>query len=246
MRRILSVFLILSIVVAAFGLLYAQSADHSIFQVSTFHALKLGKYDGKTTFEELKKHGDFGIGTVNGLDGEVVALSGEFFQIKADGKVYSIAGQEKTPFAVVTYFKPDKRLSLPRVSGMNELQAALDRMLPATDGIFAIKIAGEFKYVKVRSVPRQEKPYPGLADALKHQTEFELKNVRGALVGFRFPSYMDGVNVPGYHFHFITADKKAGGHTLDCSTEGANVDAARISNLSVRLLEDGKEATPSH
>jgi acetolactate decarboxylase len=246
MRRILSVFLILSIVVAAFGLLYAQSADHSIFQVSTFHALKLGKYDGETTFEELKKHGDFGIGTVNGLDGEVVALNGEFFQIKADGKVYSIAGQEKTPFAVVTFFNPDKTLSLPRVSGMNELQAALDPMLPATDGISTIRIAGEFKYVKVRSVPRQEKPYPGLADALKLQTEFELKNVRGTLVGFRFPRYMDGVNFPGYHFHFVTADKKAGGHILDCSTEGANVDGARISNLSVRLLDDGNDARLSH
>jgi acetolactate decarboxylase len=246
MRRILSVFLISSLVAAAFGLLYAQSEDHSIFQVSTFHALKHGKYEGETTFGELRKHGDFGIGTVNGLDGEVVALNGEFFQIKADGKVYSIAEQEKTPFAVVTFFKPDKTLSLPRISDMKELQETLDRMLPSADSILAIRIAGEFKYVKVRSVPRQEKPYPGLAEALKHQTEFELKNVSGTLVGFRCPSYMVGVNVPGYHFHFITADKKAGGHTLDCSVEGANVDVARISNLSVKLLEDGKHARPSH
>ncbi len=86
MRRILSVFLMLSIVATTFGLLYAQSADHAIFQVSTFHALKQGKYDGETTFGVLKKHGDFGIGTVNGLDGEVLALNGEFFQIKADGR----------------------------------------------------------------------------------------------------------------------------------------------------------------
>jgi acetolactate decarboxylase len=245
MRRILSVVLILSIVIAAFGLLYAQPADHSIFQVSTFHALKQGKYDGETTFDELKKHGDFGIGTVNGLDGEVLALNGEFYQIKADGRVYSIADQEKTPFAAVTFFRPDKTLSLPRVSDMNGLQEALDRMLPSADGIFAIRIAGEFKYVKVRSVPRQEKPYPGLEEALKHQTVFELNNVRGTLVGFRFPNYIGGVNVPGYHFHFITADKQSGGHTLDCSTEDANVDVARISTLSVMLLEDGKDARPS-
>jgi acetolactate decarboxylase len=246
MRRTLSFLLILSIVAAAFGMLYAQSADHAIYQVSTFHALKDGKYDGETTFEELKKRGDFGMGTVNGLDGEVVALNGEFFQVKADGRVYSIADQVKTPFAVVTFFKPDKTLSLPGVSGMNELQEALDRMLPSADGIFAIRIAGEFKYIKVRSVPRQERPYPGLEDALKHQTVFELKNVRGTLVGFRFPSYIGGVNVPGYHFHFITADKQSGGHTLDCSTEGVIVDVARISNLSVRLLDDNNDARPSH
>jgi acetolactate decarboxylase len=124
---------------AAFGLLYAQSADHSIFQVSTFHALMHGKYDGETTFEELKKHGNFGIGTVTGLDGEVVALNGEFFQIKADGRVYSIAEQEKTPFAVVTFFKPDKRFSLPLVSARtNEHWTACSH---AADGDLAIGIA---------------------------------------------------------------------------------------------------------
>jgi acetolactate decarboxylase len=245
MRRILSVFLTLSILVAAFGLLYAQSADHSIFQVSTFHALKKGNYDGETTFEELKKHGDFGIGTLNGLYGEMLALDGEFFQIKADGKVYAIPDEAKTPFAVVTFFKGDYAVAFAQAGDMKDLQKALDTILPLTDEPCAIRVDGDFKYIKVRSVPRQEKPYPGLEEALKHQTVFELKNVRGTLVGFRFPSYMQGVNVPGYHFHFITADKKAGGHTLDCSTEGANIDVARVSNLSVRLLEDVKDARPS-
>ncbi len=247
MKRLLPITLILFVVIAACGQLYAESADHSIFQVSTFHALKRGVYDGETNFAELKKHGDFGLGTVNGLDGEMLALNGEFFQIKADGKVYPIAENGKTPFAVVTFFKPDKTVTLPRISNMEELQETLDRMLlPSTNSLCAIRIDGEFKYIKVRSVPRQEKPYPGLEDALKNQTEFELKNVRGTLVGFRFPNYMDGVNVPGYHFHFITADKKAGGHILECSTEGANADIAPISNLSVRLLEDPKNANPPH
>jgi acetolactate decarboxylase len=245
MRRILSMSLVLIIVLAASGLLYAGPADHSIYQVSTIHALKQGKYDGETTYGELKKRGDFGIGTLNGLDGEMVAMNGEFFQVRADGSVHSIADQEKTPFAVVTFFKPDNRLSLPRVSDMKQLQEALDRMLPPSDKPCAIKINGDFKYIKVRSVPRQEKPYPGLEGALKHQTEFELKNVRGTLVGFRFPSYMDGVNVPGYHFHYITADKKAGGHVLDCSTENASAEVTPISNLSVTLLNDGETVAPS-
>lgn len=245
MRRILSVFLVLSIVVAAFGLLYAQSADHSIFQVSTFHALKQGKYDGETTFEELKKHGDFGIGTVIGLDGEMVALNGEFFQIKADGKVYTIPDGAKTPFAVITFFKPDKAVIFPQAGDMKELQKALDTILPLTDEPCAIKVDGEFKYIKVRSVPRQQKPYPGLEEALKHQTFFELKNVSGTLVGFRFPNYLDGVNVPGYHFHFITADKKAGGHVLNCTFDTADASASLISNLSINLLKNNNPAPPS-
>ncbi len=242
MRRVFSVLVVLFIVAVASGLLYAQSADHSIFQISTFHALKQGKYDGETTYGELKKHGDFGIGTLNGLYGEMVAVNGQFLQIRDDGKVYEIADAEIAPFAVVTFFKPDRQLSLPRVGNIQELQKTLDSTIPASDKPCAIKIEGDFNYMKVRSVPRQEKPYPGLEEALKHQTVFELKDVRGTLVGFRFPNYLDGVNVPGYHFHFITADKKAGGHVLDCSTEGANADVARIPNLSVRLLEDGKAA----
>ncbi|MEW6113533.1 MAG: acetolactate decarboxylase [Thermodesulfobacteriota bacterium] len=242
MRRIFSILAVLFVVAVAFGLLYAQSADRSIFQVSTWHALKQGMYDGETTYGELKKHGDFGIGTVNGLDGEMVALHHEFFQIRADGRVHTITDDKKTPFAIVTFFKPDKTFTLPRVSDMKELREALDRMLDPSAKPCAIKIDGEFTYVKIRSVPRQEKPYPGIDDALKHQTFFELKNVRGTLVGFRFPGYMGGVNVPGYHFHFITADKKAGGHALDCSTTGANVEVAVISSLSVRFLEDGKDA----
>ncbi|MEW6532050.1 MAG: acetolactate decarboxylase [Thermodesulfobacteriota bacterium] len=241
MRRILSILVVLFIVVVAFGLLYAQSADRSIFQVSTWHALKQGMYDGETTYGELKKHGDFGIGTLNGLDGEMVALNHEFFQIKADGRVHPITDDKKTPFAVVTFFKPDKKFSLPAVNDMRELAEALDRMLTPSGKPCAIRIDGEFTHVKVRSVPRQERPYPGIDDALKHQTFFELKNVRGTLVGFRFPGYFDGVNVPGFHFHFITADKQAGGHVLDCSTAEANVEVAVISNLSVRFLEDGKD-----
>jgi acetolactate decarboxylase len=246
MRRILSVFLILSIVFAAFGLLHAQSADHSIFQVSTFHALKQGKYDGETTFEELKKHGDFGIGTLNGLYGEMLALDGEFFQIKADGKVYTIPDEAKTPFAVVTFFKRDYAVAFAQAGDMKDLQKALDTILPLTDEPCAIRVDGDFKYIKVRSVPRQEKPYPGLEEALKHQTEFELKNVRGTMVGFRFPAYMDGLNIPGYHFHFITADKKAGGHVLNCSfEEDAEAYASLIPNLSVRLLKNSNPAPPS-
>ncbi|MGB6063805.1 MAG: acetolactate decarboxylase [Desulfomonilaceae bacterium] len=245
MKRLLAIVFALFIVIAASGLLHAQSANHSVFQVSTLHALMRGMYDGETTFRELKKHGDFGLGTLNGLDGEMVALNGEFFQIKADGKVYRIADDRKTPFAVVTFFKADKKLSLQRIKDMKELRATLDRMLPFVQSPCAIRIDGHFKSVKVRSVPRQEKPYQGLEDAVKHQTEFQLKNVSGTLVGFRFPHYMDGVNVPGYHFHFITADRKAGGHTLDCSMERSNADVSLISNLSVALLQDAKNHKPS-
>jgi acetolactate decarboxylase len=77
-------------------------------------------------------------------------------------------------------------------------------------------VDGRFEYVKTRSVPRQHKPYPPLVEVVKDQPTFELHDVSGSLVGFRFPDYAQGLNVSGYHFHFITADRSAGGHVLGC------------------------------
>ncbi|MGO9116379.1 MAG: acetolactate decarboxylase [Desulfomonilaceae bacterium] len=235
MRRSSPIFVVAIVVFVLSGVLYAQSADHSVFQVSTYQALKQGVFDNETTFGELSKEGDFGLGTLNGLDGEMVALNGEFFQIKADGKVYSIPDHARTPFAVVTFFVPDKKVSLPQVNSMKELQKTLDEIQANGDSVLAIKVNATFSQIKVRSVPRQEKPYPGLEEALKHQTEFELKNVRGTLVGFRFPVYMDGVYVPGDHLHFIAADKKSGGHVMDCSADDGDIEIAVISSLSLKL-----------
>ena len=80
------------------------------------------------------------------------------------------------------------------------------------------------RYKKIRSVPKQNKPFPTLAEALKKETRFELNNVKGTMVGFRFPSYIREINEPGYHFHFITEDRKAGGHVLQCTVNGVNVE----------------------
>ena len=46
-----------------------------MFQRSTINALMQGVYDSNTTFEgELKSYGNFGLGTVWALDGEMIEL----------------------------------------------------------------------------------------------------------------------------------------------------------------------------
>ena len=235
MKRTFGILFTLFVVLAA---LYvrADSTAPVVFQVSSLAAFKQGEYDGGTTFAELKSHGDFGIGTVNGLDGEMIALNGQFFQIKSDGTVHAIADSEKTPYAMVTFFKVDRDLRLPpQTRGFAQLQETLDRLIREVNSILAVKISGEFAYLKVRSVPRQQKPYASLEEVLKNQTVFELRNIRGSMVGFRFPSYMDGVNSPSYHFHFITEYRKTGGHVLDCTIEGLPVEIAVKSRLELIL-----------
>ena len=188
---------------------------HEVFQASTINALLEGVYDGEISYGTLREHGDFGLGTFNGLDGEMIALDGEFYQIRADGKVYPVADEQKTPFAVVQYFEPDVHRPIHTELDFAGLQSYLQNLLPTTNFFYAIRVIGRFPYVHTRSVPRQHKPYPPLTEIAKRQPEFELFDVTGTLIGFRFPDYAQGFNVPGYHLHFLTEDKTAGGHVLD-------------------------------
>lgn len=187
-----------------------------LYQVSTINALLEGVYDGDLTFDELERHGDFGIGTFNDLDGEMIGLSGEFYQIKVDGKAYPAAGSMKTPFAVVTFFDADKTIKLIPGSDFEQLKMTIDESMPTENIFYAVKVEGTFQYMKVRSVPKQERPYPKLVEVVKDQAIYEYSDIEGTIVGFWCPEYAKGVNVSGYHFHFISKDKTVGGHILDC------------------------------
>jgi len=204
-----------------FGLKDAQGAvvEDSIYQVSTINALLQGFYDGEVSCQELKRHGDLGIGTFAGLDGEMVVINSQVFQVKADGKAYPVEDKVKTPFAAVTFFQADLKKDLHNVGSYEELQNQINQLLPNKNIFYAFRIDGKFSYVKTRSVPKQSKPYPPLVEVTKNQPTFEFNNVQGTLVGFWCPEYVNGINVPAYHLHFITNDRKYGGHLLECRIE---------------------------
>lgn len=210
------------------------SENDVLYQISTIDALLQGVYDGSLSFRELKTHGDFGIGTINGLDGEMLALDNNYYQIKADGIAYPVSEDMTTPFATVTHFEADESFWLEKPMNITELEQYLDRDLPSDNFFYAIKVDGSFSYLKARSVPKQEKPYPKLADAVTNQAIFEFENVSGTLVGFRTPDYAKGINVPGYHLHFITENRSAGGHVLELELENGT---AAIDNTTAFFME---------
>jgi acetolactate decarboxylase len=195
-----------------------------LFQTSTLSALSEGDFDGDLTYKDLRQHGDFGLGTFDDLDGEMVALAGEFYQIKADGKAYPVEDSKETPFAVVTFFEPDRIVSVDKAFNYEQLKRYLDGMLPDKNIFYAIKVEGDFKYIKARSVLAQSKPYPSLAEALEEQKVFEFHDVTGTLAGFWCPAYAEGINAPGYHLHFVTSDRQNGGHLLDCETDNVKIE----------------------
>jgi acetolactate decarboxylase len=217
--------------------LQVSSPRGMLFQASTYSSLQAGDYNGDMTLKDLRAHGDFGLGTFDALDGEMVLLNGTFYQIKSDGNVYVANDSLKTPFADVTYFEPDSQLLLTSNSPLNysELQQYLDGQLPTKNIFYAVRITGECSYLKVRSPPKQAMPYPPLSDALKNQSIFELHNVTGTFVGFFSPQYSNGINVPGWHLHFLTADKKQGGHVLEVMLQRAIIQIDDLATLSVVL-----------
>jgi acetolactate decarboxylase len=198
-----------------------------LFQYSTLGSLMAGVYDGDMTYAQLKQHGDFGLGTFNTLDGEMIEVEHQVYQIRADGVAYPVDDEMKTPFAVVTYFEPDQTVEVADLMDYAHFKTYLDGLLPTENIPYAIRLTGTFAYVQTRSVPEQAEPYPPLLEVMETQPTFEFREVEGVMLGFRLPSYMAQANAPGYHFHFLTADKKAGGHVLEFQLEGiaAEIDA---------------------
>ncbi len=210
--------------------LHAEREHHVLFQASTIGALLDGAYEGDLSFAELAEHGDLGLGTLNGLDGEMIALDGRFYRADVEGDVSEIAATALTPFAVVTSFDPAIEIELGGPLDHMGLLARLDEAIPADAASCAIRLDGCFELVRARSVPRQSPPYRPLTEVVLEQHVFELTDVEGTMLGFRFPDYVEGIEVSGYHLHFVSADRSRGGHVL----------ASRSSGLRVRLDPSGE------
>jgi acetolactate decarboxylase len=214
------------------------AALHEVFQNSTINALLEGVYDGSMTFGELRRHGDFGLGTFNALDGEMIAFDGNFYQIKADGIASPVADAQRTPFATVLFFRPTVRRSLDAPLDHEHLQTLLDGLMEGPNLFYAVRVDGRFASVTTRSVPRQHRPYPPLAEVAKTHPVFHLQDVAGTLAGFRFPDFARGLNVPGFHLHFLTEDGKAGGHVLDLALTRGELSVDASTNLHLELPTD--------
>ncbi len=236
--RSLALILLLNLVLAIPSL--QAGNQRYFFQYSTIQALIEGIYDGDLTFRELSKHGDFGLGTFNALDGEMIGVDGKFYQVKMDGVAYPVAETAKVPFANVTFFKSEKTIKLDESVSYKELEKCLEAFLPSPNLIYAIKITGTFPFIKTRSVPRQQKPYPRLTDVVKQQAVFEFHQVKGVIVGFRTPSFLAGVSVAGYHLHFITEDRQAGGHVLDLRLGKARIEISRMTEFDLQLPQNAE------
>lgn len=218
------------------------SNDHRVgelYQTSLMSALIAGVYEGETTYGQIREHGDFGVGTFNDLDGEMVGFDGSFYQLRSDGSARPVTDDEKTPFAVVTFFNPQQELQVVQRIAKSDLLAMIAK---ATDAnlFSAIRVNGVFDEVRTRTVGRQVKPFPPLTEAAKYQAEQVFTSVEGTLAGFRTPTYAQGFGVAGFHLHFLRHDKQAGGHALDYQLRTGEVQICTVHDLRVELPTTGE------
>jgi len=213
-------------------------ARNMMYQTGTIRSLLQGVYDGDMTFAELAHYGDFGLGTFNAADGEMVALDGCFYRIDAEGQAHAVPGEAKTPFAVVTHFKKGKGFDIQEAVDLASLECLIAKHFESQNIIYAFRIDGLFSEIKLRSEHPQNSNRP-LAETIGDlQTTFAYQDIRGTLVGAWFPEHLGSLNVPGFHFHFIDQDRRLGGHVFGLSMVQGHAQVNHLHDFGVHLIHN--------
>ena len=231
MKKHLSVFSFSTVMIFCAAMLCScgtTKTEPRIIQVAIIDTLLGGMYDGSVTVGQLKSWGNLGIGTMHQLDGEMLVVDGVVYQVKYDGSVNRPADSETIPFATVVNFVPDKRIRLKNIRSFKDFEKQVPQYIANRNVPVAVRFTGKFSFMHTRSVERQKKPYRPLIEASKNQAEFKFKNISGNMVGFLFPKYVKGMNVPGWHLHFVDKDRRCGGHILDFSLLDGELEICEI------------------
>ena len=215
---------------------HRQTTGRSLYQISTSTALVEGVHSGSVSSSVLLEHGDFGLGTFENLDGEMVILDGRIYQV-AD-RVRHRTDDFLIPFASVTHFRAKSSFDIENVEGLEDIELACDQQRISDNLFYALRLDGIFETIHARavhSVPQNTR----LLDAAKTQSEFHFESIEGTLVGFWSPRYSSSFSVPGYHLHFISKDRTKGGHLLDCSARKLKARVQVLSEYNIRLPDSG-------
>lgn len=206
-------------------------SERILYQHGTLGALMAGLMDGTETIDHILKHGTLGLGTLHGLDGEVIFLEGKAYQGRSDGTVVQLTGKETTPYAAITTFLPESSFEVDNASNGESLKKEILKNEGGHNLFLAIKITGTFKTIHTRVMPKQEKPYRRLAKISETQPEFRESMIQGTIVGFYTPALFQGVAAAGFHLHFIDDRKQFGGHVIDFELAEGNVAYSKIEHL---------------
>ncbi len=214
--------------------------ENRMYQVSTLQALALGYLRPVVTAGELLAHADTGIGTFEDLDGEMIILDGHCYRAVSDGEVYEADSNVGIPFAVAAKLCAKRSWDWEEIGSMDALVSLLNNKIEEDFGLNSmhiVRIDGMFEQVAARSeLPSRKSQHVALKDLLaKTQYSFCFENLKGSLVCVYFPDYMDGINLPGWHLHFLSEDCKKGGHVFDVKIKECHARASKLSQIEIQL-----------
>lgn len=216
-----------------------DATDDSTFQLQLAHVLLDGGYDGVATIAEALEGGDHGLGTLDRLNGELVVVDGEPWQVDSGGVAHLVPGDALTPFVVVSRLEAPRTQRL-RDCSREEVAAAVESLVHDPSSVVSVRLEGSFTSVLVRSVPPQTKPYRPYAEVCQSdEVRWELRPFDGVFVGFRFPDLSGGDTIPGLHLHGLSADRSTGGHNHDLHVDDAVLSVGVSHDLVVALPDRG-------
>ncbi len=230
-------FLVLIIMLGMSGTLYGDETNTSslLYQAGSFAILEKGEYSEVFSIDEMNRLGDFGVGGFEDMDGELLQLDGTVYQITIDGVVNTPPGDTGVCFGNTLKFTPESSYTIQETSSLEELNTIIRESLPDPEQIYAVRVDGPFTNLSFRSIPSQEEPYPPLSAVIDNQSVFHLENATGTIAGFWFPEWMDGVNYAGFHLHFITDARDAGGHILNAESGETTLSIQEVDQLNLYL-----------
>ncbi|PRD57389.1 acetolactate decarboxylase [Sphingobacterium gobiense] len=210
-----------------------------LYNYGVIEAFIGGLYKGTLPIKDLKLKGDFGIGAPDMLDGELTMLDGKAYQTKASGETVQLDDVYKTAFSTVTFFKADTVFHVNNATEQTDLLEAIKNELSSVNGMYAIKITGEFNKMKTRAFPPVKKePFPVLSTILDRQQFFDIQNTAGTLIGYHLPEYLQGIQISGFHLHFLSADTKQGGHVLDFNGQNLKIEISELKSFELDIPTD--------
>ncbi len=217
-------------------------SNMKMYQVSTLQALMLGYSRAVISVSELLKHGNIGLGTFADVDGEMIVLGGSCYRAMENGDVAAAEPERGVPFSTVCTMQDSTPIAFGSTNSIEELKTALNNIIDAQFGLNSMHMAridGEFEIVDARSESGFESVHVDLKTILgKTQKAFKFESITGTLVCVYFPDYMDGINASGWHLHFISDDRKHGGHVFDIIMKSGKGQISKINSIELKLPDE--------
>lgn len=213
-----------------------------MFQVSTLQALAMGYTRTVITVKELLEYGDTGLGTYEDVNGEMILVDGHPYRADETGAIEEVSMDAGVPFCAVSFLEGKRKFSLSNIDGIDALKTELDVKIEEDFGLNSmhmVRIDGSFSKISARSEAPYHSQHVTLKEMLsKTQREFFFSDIKGTLVCVYFPDYMDGINAPGWHLHFVSEDRRYGGHVFEMSLDEGTVLLDKITQIEIKLPKD--------